>query len=250
MITSELSAFFEERLGEIAEYVDLLTGLERAAQSGPPRIEGVGSSVSTSQQRILYSSVYLQLYNLVEATVSRCIDAVSVAANNGSWRPDDLNEDMRREWVRSSARTHVDLTPENRLTTAVTMCDHLISSLPMTAFRIEVGGGGNWDDEAIEKMGTRLGCKLQIEPSTRTAVKRPMRNGVGALKLVKSLRNELAHGAISFTECADGVTVSELRNVMEAVAQYLREAIACFSAFIDLFDFLLPDRRPTTRNAS
>lgn len=246
MITSELSGFFEERLGEIADYLDLLTEVEAAAQSGPPRIEGTSFLISPSQQRVLYSSVYLQMYNLVEATVSRCVDAVAIAANNGSWRPDDLNEDMRREWVRSSARTHADLTPEKRLATAVTMCDHLIGNLPMTAFCIEVGGGGNWDDEAIERMSARLGCKFQIKPSTRTAVRRSMRNDVGALKLVKNLRNGLAHGSISFTECADGVTVSELRNVMDAVAQYLREAITCFSAYIDLFDFLLPERRPTT----
>jgi hypothetical protein len=77
-----------------------------------------------------------------------------------------------------------------------------------------------------------------------------MRDGVGALKLVKNLRNSLAHGSISFTECADGVTVSELRNVIDAVAQYLREAISCFSTYIDLFNFLLPDRRPAAGSAS
>lgn len=250
MISTELSTFFEERLGEIADYLDLLTELEGVAQSGPPRIKGAGSAVSTSQQKILYSSVYLQLYNLVEATVSRSVEAIADAANNGSWRPEDLNENMRREWVRSAARTHVALTPDKRLSTAVTVCDHLIGSLPLSTFSIELGGGGNWDDEAIESISKRLGCQLLIEATTRTAVKRSMRNGVGALKLVKNLRNELAHGSLSFTECADGVTVSELRTVMEAVAQYLREAIACFSAYIELFDFLLPDRRPTTETAS
>jgi len=250
MITSELSVFFEERLTEITDYAELLTDVEKAAQSGPPKIVGASSVISTSQQRILYSSVYLQLYNLVEATVSRCVEAVAEAAADGAWRPDDLNQEMRREWVRASARTHVDLTPENRLTTAVSMCDDLISSLPLSTFRIELGGGGNWDEDAIEKIGARLGCRLQIKPLTRTAVKRVMRDGVGALKLVKNLRNGLAHGSISFRECADGVTISELQNVIDAVAQYLREAIACFSTYIDLFDFLLPDRRPTAGSAS
>lgn len=111
MITSELLAFFEERLTEITDYAELLTDVEKAARSGPPKIVGASSVISTSQQRILYSSVYLQLYNLVEATVSRCVEAVAQAAADGAWRPDDLNQEMRREWVRSSARTHVDLTP-------------------------------------------------------------------------------------------------------------------------------------------
>jgi len=59
---------FEERLHEIDAYLDLLDALQRQAQSGPPKI---GDFVITAQQqKILYSSVYLQLYNLVEATAT------------------------------------------------------------------------------------------------------------------------------------------------------------------------------------
>ncbi len=250
MITAELTAFYEDRLDEIIEYVDLLSEVEKAARSGAPRIQGATTAITTSQQRILYSSVYLQLYNLVEATVSQCVEAISKAATSGNWRPSDLSAEIRREWVRYSARTHILLTPEKRLSSAVDMCDHLVDSLPLTAFQIEQGGGGNWDDEAIEEMSARLGCTLEIDPRTRTSVKRLMRDGVGALKLVKVRRNALAHGEISFSECADGVTVSEIRTVVGAVSQYLREAVSCFVSFVDLFDFLLPERRPSGGNAS
>lgn len=246
MIAIELSRFFDERFGEVEEYLDLLEAIEQAAQSGPPRIQGSTSTISASQQKILYSSVYLQLYNLVEATVSRCIDAVTeAAAAESKWCPDDLNEALRKEWVRSTARTHVELTPDNRLKTAIAMCEHLIERLPMNEFRIEIGGGGNWDDEAIEKMSRRVGCNLSISRSTRSAVKRSVRDDLGPLKLVKTLRNGLAHGSISFTECADGVTVSELKRIAETVGSYLREAINCFSSYVDSLEFLLPHRKPT-----
>src|SRR4051812_30680386 len=104
---------FEDRLQEIETYLDLLDALEKQVQQGLPRIGQTGPTITVQQQRILYSSVYLQLYNLVEATITRCIDAVSVAiAEKGSWLPSDLSISVRREWVRAIARTHTDLNYE------------------------------------------------------------------------------------------------------------------------------------------
>lgn len=65
---------FEERLQEIETYLDLLEVLEKQVQEGSPRIGKKGTKITVQQQKILYSSVYLQLYNLVESTVTRCVD--------------------------------------------------------------------------------------------------------------------------------------------------------------------------------
>ena len=55
---------------------------------------------------------------------------------------------------------------------------------------------------------------------------------MGALKLVKDRRNGLAHGALSFVDCSDGVTVVELKKLATAVGDYLKEAVECFVKFI------------------
>jgi hypothetical protein len=245
--TAELKEFFNERLAEIESYLALLQGIEDAANSGPPKIASANIPITATQQKILYSSVYLQLYNLVEATVSRCIETVCDAATSHArdWQAADLNESLRREWVRAMARTHTELTPDHRLDNAVAMCSHLIQQLPIRELKIDIGGGGNWDDEAIEKVSTRVGCRLRITPETNEGVKRPERDDMGAMKLIKSRRNSLAHGNVSFVDCADGVVVEDLRRIAGAVAAYLREAIACFAAYIDLFDFLHPGRKPS-----
>ena len=109
-----LTETFEERLQEIDAYLDLLDALERQVHDGPPKIGG--GTITAQQQKILYSAVYLQLYNLVEATVTWCLDAVcTAAADNGRWLPGDLTSELRREWIRTKARTHVNLTEDNRL---------------------------------------------------------------------------------------------------------------------------------------
>lgn len=245
MSASDLLPFFQERFGEVEEYLDFLEEVEKAVQTGRPRLEGSGQGITTSQQRILYSSVYLQLYNLVEATVSRCVSAIADAAmDGGTWQPMHLNEQLQQEWVRSVARTNVSLNPENRLKSAMEMCKHLIDQLPIGKFEFEVGGGGNWDDDAIEKVSSRLGCNLRITRATRTAVKRPMRDEFGPLKLVKLRRNDLAHGSISFVDCADGVAVSELRRTAEVVGSYLEEVIDGFAKYINSYEFLRPEHKP------
>lgn len=242
---NELLEAFNERLFEVETYLDFLLMLETQAQRGPPKFEGAAHPISAQQQKILYSSVYLQLYNLVESTMTRCIDAVAdAAAENGRWNPGDLCDSLRKEWVRFVARTHVDLTPDNRLVSALALCHQLVSTLPVSALAIEKGGGGNWDDAAIEAMSRRLGFRLDLSPSVHGAVKRRMKDNLGPLALVKRLRNQLAHGAISFAECAEGVTVAELTELKNKTADYLREVVNCFVDYLKRFEFLIPDKRP------
>jgi hypothetical protein len=242
---SALTIGFQERADEVQSYLDFLSTMEACAQQGPPRFEGAQDSITVQQRRILYSSVYLQLYNLVEATMAQCIDAVAGAARkDGKWKPSDLALNMRTEWVRSAARTDEgDMSPANRLKHALEMCNHLVGSLPISQFEIGKGGGGNWDDSAIEKMSQRFGLQLAVSPPIYSAIKQPFRNDLGALALVKDLRNQLAHGSISFAQCAAEETVGRLIELKKKTVDYLEEVVRCFVGFIESHAFILPDLR-------
>jgi hypothetical protein len=246
----ELSLAFEERLQEIESYLKFLEGVEAEARFGVPRLGRAGVLITVQQQRILYSGIFLQLYNLVEATVVRCLDSVTKAATKaGMWLPGDLSEELRQEWVRVMAHTHIDLNYENRLKYALVLCQHLIESLPVTNFRLESGGGGSWDDSAIEDITTRLGCQLKVSKQVYQDIKRPFKDDLGPLALVKKLRNSLAHGSISFSECGENLTVGELRDLMERTAAYLREVVNAFGNYIIHHEYLEPAKRPTGAQA-
>lgn len=237
---------FQERLDEVESYLAFLSSMEACAQQGPPRLQGAEHPISVQQQRILYSSVFLQLYNLVEATMSRCIETVAAAASeNGQWKPGDLATDLKREWVRATARTHESsLTPVHRLDRALAMCDLLVASLPITEFNIDKGGGGNWDDAAIDAISQRLGFRLMLSQPVRSAIKRRFQDDLGPMALVKSLRNRLAHGSISFAQCAEDVTVARLQELKGMTVAYLREVVGCFANYIEAHEYLIPERRP------
>lgn len=242
---SALRKAFDERLEEVRAYLGFLTAMEVEAQDGPPRFQHAGEAITPQQQKLLYASVYLQLYNLVEATVTLCVGAVTeAAARDASWRPHDLSEALRTEWIRSTARTHADLSSPNRLEAAKRVADHLIDLRPLEPFQIEKGGGGSWDDGSIERLSERLGCQLNLSRSVKAKVKRPIKNEQGALKLVKSMRNDLAHGSMSFAESAGQVTVSELKSLAQAVIDYLAAVVDRFVVFVDRAEYLTPTRRP------
>ena len=162
-----------------------------------------------------------------------------------STHPGHLSDSLRREWVKFMAGTHTELNYENRLESALKLCDHLIKTLPISTFEIKKGSGGNWDDNAIRKMSERLGFRLSISPDVYTGVRRPFRDGKGSLEFIKHLRNELAHGSLSFAECGQEVTVSDLRELTNRTSLYLREVVNCFKSSIDAYEFLMPEQRPT-----
>jgi hypothetical protein len=219
--------------------------MEVVSRGGPPKFVGAEKAVTVRQRQILFAGVYLQLYNLVESTMTKCIEAVShVAKMSGGWVPGDLTESMLKEWVRFKARTHVDLSAENRLKESLALCGHFISSLPVGDFSIEKGGGGNWDDIEIEAMVKRLGFTLRVTRSVQRDVKAHIRNDMGPLKVVKSFRNQLAHGSISFSECAEGVTVDGLVKLKNVTVNYLEAVIECFIKSLQNFEFLVPNKRP------
>ncbi|MGL4608463.1 MAG: MAE_28990/MAE_18760 family HEPN-like nuclease [Trueperaceae bacterium] len=236
---------FTERLAEIETYLDLLAALEEQTRTGPPRIGTEGPVVSTTQQRILYSSVYLQLYNLVEATITKCVEALCSTISANKWLPSDLSTELRGEWVRYLARTHVDLSYDNRLKYSLVMCEHLINTIPVGFIEIEKGGGGNWDDEAIYRFSSRLGCELSISNESNKAVKQPFRDSRGALGIIVKFRNDLAHGTLSFSECGTDVDVAALRDLKSRAAMYLTEVVESFKTFIETYSFLQPQSRPS-----
>lgn len=237
-----VSQSFEERLQEIEAYLSLLDALEKQAQEGPPKLGG--SAITAQQQRILYSAVYLQLYNLVEATVTWCLDAVSAASHTGGWSPADLSDELRREWVRTMARTHVELNGENRLDTTLGFCDFLLKSMPIEQWRIDRRGGGSWDYSTIDDFTRRLGVSVRLPRHVLTGVTRKIRDDKSATELIKSFRNRLAHGSLSFTECGEGVTVSDLKDIKQWTCDYLREVVRCVEEFVASFQFIQPAKRP------
>lgn len=233
----ELQRFYEERKKEVEDFLDLLDRLELAGKQGRPKFEGDQSPISPRQVSLIRSSTYLQLYNIVEATVSKSLDELDLRVSELSPPVLNLQEGLRREWLRYYIDTHGELKPETRLDRIMEVLREagsgsvgemaIAKKLP-----VDTGGGGNWDDINIEHLLRRLGCSGSFSPEAITAAKKQVHDGHGALSFVRERRNGLAHGRLSFGECVSGVTTSDLAELAERVLLYLDEYVKLFCEYL------------------
>lgn len=230
---------FKEHSKEINDYLDFLFILESETKKGPPKI---GDSVISPQQVYsLYSSAFVQIYNLVEGTVSKCIESVcTVITKDKKHTPADLSDALRKEWLRFRAQTHVNLAPDKRLRKLESILKDAVDKRPIASFKLEKGGGGNWCDDTIEKFLSRIGCNWTIDSQLKRQVKQPFKDDVGIMHYLMDLRNDLAHGNISFCQCGRDVALSDIKRTYFIVHEYLQVIVDAISEYIEKRHYLQP----------
>lgn len=242
---SDILRKFDGRVEEIELYLSFLTSVEGAVSGGADSSSFPTTFAFTPKhQQVLHASVFLHLYNLVESTVTWCLELIESAVSSHESRTiGHLSEQLRREWVKAVARTSEDLTHNNRLDSALLLCNQVFNSMP-PELKITRNVGGNWDDEKIHGLANRIGFNLNISPAVHRRVRRPIRNDLGPMKIIKKMRNELAHGSISFSECGADHSVTDLRGIANDCLCYLREFIGCVENYISNHEYLEAAARP------
>jgi hypothetical protein len=86
---------------------------------------------------------------------------------------------------------------------------------------------------------------LILPPQVRVGIKRKVYDDLGAMALIRKIRNRLAHGSVSFVECGENLTSPALRDLVQRTADYLREVVKAFISFTQNMEYLVPSVRPT-----
>lgn len=228
---------FEDRKSEIKSYIILLEQIENALAAGRPLLSaGDGKSsykISPAQQKILYSCLYLQLYNLIELTVTKCISNIEQniqMLDASSWNL--LSSNIRKELLRAIAKRHASSSVDTRTNAMFDFLDSMFLPNSKIDASIDKGEGGNWDDEDIFNLARRIGVQLIIPPELNADVKKNQYDDKKGLELVKHFRNKLAHGELSFVDCGERLSFIELQKLSEVVFAYLEAIIRCFENFV------------------
>jgi len=161
------------------------------------------------------------------------IDAVERHATTGiNGQLGLLTEKMRKIYVTSVAAPYELLTNEKRLEKALVLFEQVLNLHPID-IKIPPGGGGNWDVTEIEKLSKSIGVNIALSAPLKQKVMRPFRDDKSPIRLIKDIRNKLAHGSISFTECGNNHVASDFRMLIDIVKDYLNHVIEKYEAYID-----------------
>lgn len=221
----QVESYLAERDDEMTQHLTLLKSLDGRSLDGKA---SPTERIEVRQVLILKSSVLVHLYNIVEATMNRILDALadSVSAHH----PKNYSDSFFEEWIRFAAKTNDGSGPDVLLKKVTKTGKQLIAENDWERLRIH-RTFGNWDDVRIAQLAERLNVRMDIEAEVKRNASEHFRNDQSRLVYLREKRNQLAHGFETFEEGAKDRTSGDLADLAGKVLAYLKEVVRCFSAF-------------------
>ncbi|MEM9549345.1 MAG: MAE_28990/MAE_18760 family HEPN-like nuclease [Bacteroidota bacterium] len=219
---------FEERVVEIDSYYNVLDLLTDPRVDIVKRYQRYSKVVSLDNEalKILKSTCFLLLYNLIESTIRDSFSNLYDKINTEPGKHDDYNEQFQRLWLdqhfkiadpySSNQNTYKNIVSE--------IIDKIISESPLSLDSNKLPISGNLDARRIRKLFSDHNIKLKVHHKAF---------GGGELRTVKDNRNDLAHGSISFTDCGQQYTIGQLQNIKKRTIIYLRSTLRYLRKFSD-----------------
>ena len=202
-------SIFEDRKRELELYYSIMYDID----NGKPTIQTIDNSTFF---KILKSNFILMLYNLIEAcTVSGILEIYEELQQDGcSYNAviDEIQNIWRSRQISNVyVQTASKATYDNKVKEIISS---ITSNVPIVLTREELKSfGGNLDDRRImalcDKHKIRSGAKGDSQK----------------LRIVRQKRNDLAHGDVSFSDCARDYTLSDLYEIKDAVVEFMQSII-------------------------
>lgn len=232
----EFRRVLDERKGELDTHLAFISQLEASAtgHGSPPG----AARIDTDAVNILKSGLLLHLYNVVEAVMSKVLEEIALAAQ--SHVPRNWCDGLLQEWAIGRVNLSRDILIQSAETRIVKLLHEAVERSAVTQVSIR-RRSGNWSDNEIVKLAQALQCTLSIsEPVNLAACETDFEDQKSPMNYIRHMRNQLAHGNLSFVEGARHLPSARLQELCDTVANYMKEVADAFDQYIDNQNFLLP----------
>lgn len=195
---------FEDRKEEINFYYSIMVEIESAKS----HIETIDNNRLI---KIMKSNLLLMLYNLVEAcVVSGMMEIYEDLKNDGCSYGSVISE-IQNIWAKNEINEIYGPTTdrtayENRVQRII---QNITTESPIVLHRDALGVSGNLNAKKIKELCDRHRIRYQL--ATRGE----------SLERVKLERNNLAHGDVSFSDCARNLSLSDLETIKDEVFLFI-----------------------------
>lgn len=213
---------FEKRVSEIDKYFVFIENLEQnnAVLFFPNKRTHKYSSHDTELLKVLKANIFLMLYNLAEASIKQSISEIYDAITLERPKYSDVIDQVKRLWINEKHKNFKNTGTERIFDIISNIADDIIE----LRFDAEKVISGNIDGRKIREFSEKHGFSNKVHIRANEG-----RN----LHLVKTQRNHLAHGVISFAECGRNYTINDIKVIKKEVIIYLRAILRNISKYID-----------------
>lgn len=229
----EFEELLASRRREVDKHMTLVHDLHQSALN-----RSKGGPIDTEHVNILKSAFLVHLYNVVESIMAKIVD--EVATDTKKHKPEKWLDDLFLAWIRHRAALDMEVAPNDRL-------ERVVAIIAEAAGRSEIGSTrvakreGNWADKEIVGIAATLGCTLTFsEEVQQRATVHFFVDNKAPLVFVRHMRNQLAHGNLSFVDSAASLSVEQLRYLQAAVMDYMEAVVSSFVSYLDGQRFLRP----------
>ena len=198
---------YEDRKSEIEFYYSVLESMDSADVSI--------STNDTMLFRIMKSNFILMLYNMVEATISTGISEIYEAVKNDHCDYKNVIEEIQNIWrdaqIEQVYRSSTELKAyTNRVKLLV---EHVTSDAPLILKKEMLHINGNLNARKIKNICDQHRIRYYVEGDE------------SRMEEVRRMRNMLAHGDESFSQCARDSTLSDLCKTKDIIISFLNGII-------------------------
>lgn len=180
--------------------------------------------INTELIKMFKANAYLILYNLIEASFREALWSILENIHEEELDYINMSDKIQQIWHNQQAWKHRDYT-HNEFTKLIRNTADLILQNQISFNRDFVHKkqlSGNIDTKTIIKLSQLYGFDL------------PQINGQKKLNIdiVKTKRNDLAHGNLTFIECGRDYSIEELVKIKDIIIEFMREILQNISQFV------------------
>lgn len=215
----------ESRVEEVNIYFDFLfTVIDRRAELSLEKPFGEGDPDEREFRRIpaavintLKANGFLLLYNMVEATIKQAFYSMRLVIEDQGHCFDDLHESMRHYLT--------GLLRVEDVRTKVMKSKHPVGKAILEA-GFDAGKllSGNIHHQTLKSIADKFGFSVETDAE--------LTKGGRRLTDVKTKRNQLAHGQLSFLECGRDTAIEEIIEIKGEVIHYLTQILDNIEAYL------------------
>ncbi|MFZ3407295.1 MAE_28990/MAE_18760 family HEPN-like nuclease [Vibrio chagasii] len=209
---------YEKRKEEIESYLTLISVMDSDG-AVINDIDDNHTVITSTQIKVCKASFYLILYNLVEATVIAGVISIYDRIRDEQLKFTDIKDELRKVWWHSKSES---LTACGRNSLIEKVYEHYcdaINSSEIDFGRFVSGVSGNLSAETVREVCRRYGIETVGDGRD--------------LESVKTHRNNLAHGNMSFSDIGQDLTPSQLVDVKIRTFTFLDTYVANINSYLE-----------------
>jgi hypothetical protein len=170
--------------------------------------------------KVLKANLFLLLYNLSESSIRQSLSEIYDTISKEKLKYSEVIDEIKMIWIYEKHRNFKNIGTEN----IFSVINNLVNDIIDIKFDSEKNISGNVDGRKIKEFSEKYGFSNIVHKNAYEGKK---------LHQVKTQRNNLAHGFISFSECGRNYTISDLRVIKHQVIIYLRRILKNVKKYLD-----------------